>query len=87
MRMRTMKTRVTKADLEDLARRCGLSVSTWSPGDGWTRYRLHEDQGGEYFRDPYIYGGSKREVAAYLRGFADGKSEGGCVVLCALRGR
>ena len=70
--MRTMKTRVTKADLEDLARRCGLSVSPWSPGDGWPRYRLHADQGGEYFRDPDIYGGAKREVAAYLRGFADG---------------
>jgi hypothetical protein len=42
--------RERRAALEDRARRQGLRILTWAPGDGVTRYRfVAEDEAGGYF--------------------------------------
>jgi hypothetical protein len=38
-----------KSDLEAQARRVGLYMATYSPGDGKTRYRFFTKPGNDYF--------------------------------------
>lgn len=46
-----------------------LSLSTWSPGDGWTRYRISKAEGsGESHYTPNY---TKKEMTAYLWGALD----------------
>lgn len=41
---------MTRAEiLESRAAAAGVKISTWSPGDGMTRYRIHRTED-EYFR-------------------------------------
>lgn len=52
---------VTKQELDARATRLGeltgtpIHVGTWSPGDGWTRYQLLDDQHQPAFRSERYY--------------------------------
>ena len=43
------------SELEDKARRAGLYVYTYSPGDGVTRYRFSREAGSDYFACRSVY--------------------------------
>lgn len=67
----------TARDVEDAARRAGLHVRTYSPGDGITRYRFFRaaDASSDYFGPAsgiYTALGAK-EALAYIAGHSHGR--------------
>lgn len=63
-----------KRDIEDRARQLGIHVSTWSPGDGVTRYRFFRGTA-DYFGDYAIYTAlGAKEARVFLAGFAAGSA-------------
>lgn len=67
---------MTPTQLEAYAHELGLSVSTWSPGDGATRYRFHvlANSPADYHSGSELFTALGRaEAVTFLRGFAAGK--------------
>lgn len=63
---------LTRTQLEYAARDVGLTVSTWSPGDGMTRYRFSDD-GQDYFACQPLYTAlGIAEAVTWFRGYASG---------------
>lgn len=61
-------------DIEDRAFQLGIRVSTWSPGDGITRYRFFRVET-DYFGDHAIYTAlGAKEARVFLAGFAAGSA-------------
>ena len=66
----------TKSDLIERAQSLNLSVATWSPGDGMTRYRFFQDEDAEYFADEPLYTAlGLKEAFTWLSGYAAGKRD------------
>ncbi len=62
-----------KSKIENLES-LGISVSTWAPGDGITRYRFHTSKGEDYFSAPHpLYTAlGRKEALVYARGILSG---------------
>lgn len=55
----------------------GLHVSTWSPGDGHTRYRFHVESGMDYNSGNEIGRAlGKKEALAFVSAFRKGREVG-----------
>ena len=67
-----MASQWTRKELIEQARGVGLYVTTWSPGDGVTRYRFaHED--GDYFAVRALYTAlGLTEAVTFWRGYRAG---------------
>lgn len=69
-----MRTIPIPASIQEHARRFGLSVATWQPGDGQTRYRVFVGRQARRYHDGdgLITLVGAREAYAYVCGYADG---------------
>ncbi len=67
-----MATELTPNELKVFTSELGLTVSTYSPGDGMTRYRFSTD-GLDYFACRPIYTAyGLKEAVTFFRGYAAG---------------
>jgi hypothetical protein len=66
---------MTKTQLRNLAITVGLTLYTWSPGDGVTRYRFFTNHHvSDYFEGEARFTAlGLREAEAFVRGFQVGK--------------
>ena len=67
---------MTKTQLRNLAAAVGLTLYTWSPGDGMTRYRFFTDHHAtDYFGSEAQFTAlGLKEAGAFVRGFQVGKA-------------
>ena len=77
---------IKRSELTELANLCGLEIDTYSPGDGITRYKVFRSNDpstkGGYFAGDGIFRSIKRkEVLAFLNGFAKAKQYGDAALL------
>lgn len=64
-----------RESVQSAAQAVGLHVSTWSPGDGATRYRFFDRPGNTYFGpDNGIYTAlGRKEAMQFIAGYTRGK--------------
>ena len=62
-------------ELQDRIKEHGLYVSTWSPGDGVTRYRFFDKPGNGYFGpgDGLFTALGRREAMGFVAGWVQGR--------------
>lgn len=66
-------------DIATAAANVGLHVSTWSPGDGITRYRFFTGEGNNYFGpgDGIHTALGRKDALLWLSGYRTGRQERG----------
>lgn len=60
-------------DVAIAAENVGLFVSTWSPGDGWTRYRFSRVEQDFNAGDGIVTVAGRKDALLWLRGYRAGK--------------
>lgn len=64
----------TRKELEQRTEDCNLTLTTYSPGDGKTRYKFHSLPGNTFFSSDGLYIAlGMLEAMAYIQGYSDGQ--------------
>lgn len=62
--------------VEAFAREVGLYVATWSPGDGWTRYRFYDKPTDYNDGQELMTVAGRKDALVWLRGYRAGRERG-----------